>query len=185
MPEVKRETGEVKVDLSKSRDKTWFKKEFSASTLLFWIKGSVSVDYRFVKVVEQNTVLGLIPAGKHKQNIPLKNISAASIDTSYSVKDFIVGIIVALIGLAMINSSALFGFLAFIIGVGIFLNGIMTKLSIEKAGSAYEISVPFYDKQSLVYIQQAIEEAISTDIDKTDQSLYHHRLAEDDMDDVQ
>ncbi|WP_278966113.1 hypothetical protein [Lactobacillus apis] len=81
----------------------------------------------------------------------------------------------------MINSSALFGFLAFIIGVGIFLNGIMTKLSIEKAGSAYEISVPFYDKQSLVYIQQAI----STDIDKTDQSLYHHRLAEDDMDDVQ
>lgn len=85
----------------------------------------------------------------------------------------------------MINSSALFGFLAFIIGVGIFLNGIMTKLSIEKAGSACEISVPFYDKQSLVYIQQAIEEAISTDIDKTDQSLYHHRLAEDDMDDVQ
>ncbi len=81
----------------------------------------------------------------------------------------------------MINSSALFGFLAFIIGVGIFLNGIMTKLSIEKAGSACEISVPFYDKQSLVYIQQAI----STDIDKTDQSLYHHRLAEDDMDDVQ
>lgn len=81
----------------------------------------------------------------------------------------------------MINSSALFGFLAFIIGVGIFLNGIMTKLSIEKAGSAYEISVPFYYKQSLVYIQQAI----STDIDKTDQSLYHHRLAEDDMDDVQ
>lgn len=81
----------------------------------------------------------------------------------------------------MINSSALFGFLAFIIGVGIFLNGIMTKLSIEKAGSAYEISVPFYDKQSLVYIQQAI----STNIDKTDQSLYHHRLAEDDMDDVQ
>lgn len=81
----------------------------------------------------------------------------------------------------MINSSALFGFLAFIIGVGIFLNGIMTKLSIEKAGSAYEISVPFYDKQSLVYIQQAI----STDIDKTDQSLYHHRLTEDDMDDVQ
>lgn len=185
MPEVNRETGETKVEMNKSRDRTWFKKEFSASALLFWIKGSVSVDYRFVKVVEQNTVLGLIPAGSHKQNIPLKNISDASVDTSYSVKDFIFGIIIAFIGLAMFGSSALFGVILLLIGVGIFLNGIMTKLSIEKAGSAYEIQVPFYDKQSALDIQKAIEEALSTDIDKTDQSLYNKRLSEDDMDNVQ
>lgn len=177
MPEVIKETGEKKVEMNKSRNKTWFKKEFSASTLLFWIKGSVAVDYRFVRIVEQNTVLGLLPAGKHKQNIPLKNISDASIDTSYSVKDFIFGVIIATTGLGMFNSDTA-------IGVIIFLNGIMTKLSIEKGGTAYEISVPFYNKQNMIEIQQAIEEALTTDIDKTDQSLYHHRLAEDDIDEV-
>lgn len=184
MPEVIKETGEKKVEMNKSRNKTWFKKEFSASTLLFWIKGSVAVDYRFVRIVEQNTVLGLLPAGKHKQNIPLKNISDASIDTSYSVKDFIFGVIIATTGLGMFNSDTAIGVIILLIGIGIFLNGIMTKLSIEKGGTAYEISVPFYNKQNMIEIKQAIEEALATDIDKTDQSLYYYRLAEDDKDEV-
>ena len=117
----------------------------------------MAVDYRFVRIVEQNTVLGLLPAGKHKQNIPLKNISDASIDTSYSVKDFIFGVIIATTGLGMFNSDTAIGVIILLIGIGIFLNGIMTKLSIEKGGISYEISVPFYNKQNMIDIQHAIE----------------------------
>lgn len=36
----------------------------------------------------------------------------------------------------------------------------------------------------MIDIQHAIEEALTTDIDKTDQSLYHHHLAEDNVDEV-
>ena len=144
----------------------------------------MAVDYRFVRIVEQNTVLGLLPAGKHKLNIPLKNISDASIDTSYSIKDFIFGVIIAMTGLGTFNSDTAIGVIILLIGIGIFLNGIMTKLSIEKGGTAYEISVPFYNKQNMIEIKQAIEEALATDIDKTDQSLYYYRLAEDDKDEV-
>ena len=144
----------------------------------------MAVDYRFVRIVEQNTVLGLLPAGKHKLNIPLKNISDASIDTSYSIKDFIFGVIIAMTGLGTFNSDTAIGVIILLIGIRIFLNGIMTKLSIEKVGTAYEISVPFYNKQNMIEIKQAIEEALATDIDKTDQSLYYYRLAEDDKDEV-
>ncbi|MBI0033056.1 hypothetical protein [Lactobacillus sp. M0396] len=117
----------------------------------------MAVDYRFVRIVEQNTVLGLLPAGKHKQNIPLKNISDASIDISYSVKDLIFCVIIAMTGLGMFNSDTAIGVIILLIGIGIFLNGIMTKLSIEKGGISYEISVPFYNKQNMIDIQHAIE----------------------------
>lgn len=185
MPEVNKSTDETQIDLKKSRDYVWFKKEFSASTLLFWIKGSISVDYRFVRIVEQNTVLGIIPAGSHKQNIPLKNISDASIETAYSIKRFILGAILAIIGFNLFAYGAFIALIVMLIGAGIFLNGVLTKLSIEKSGSDYVIEVPFYDKTNIVAAQKAIEQALITDTDKTDQSLYHHRLADDDLDDVQ
>ena len=38
MPEIIKETAEKKVAVDKSRNKTWFKKEFSASTLLFGLR---------------------------------------------------------------------------------------------------------------------------------------------------
>ncbi len=38
---------------AKSRSNTWIKKEFSASALLFWVKGQISVDYRFVRINEK------------------------------------------------------------------------------------------------------------------------------------
>ncbi|SYW09721.1 hypothetical protein [Oenococcus oeni] len=185
MPEISKNTSEKKVSIKKTRDKVWFKKEFSASALLFWIKGSVAVDYRFVRIVEQNTIFGLIPAGNHKQNIPLKNISDTSVNSYYNVKNFIWGIIIALIGFALFDSSTFFGLIAVLIGVGLFLNGIMTQLDIEKGGSSYIINVPFYNKNDVSEIQQAIEQALSADVDKTDQSLYHKRLNNDDIDNVQ
>lgn len=185
MPEVKKGARDTQVELKKSRDSVWFKQEFSASALLFWIKGSIAVDYRFVRIIEQNTVLGMIPAGKHKQNIPLKNISDASINTSYQIKRFIIGIIIGFIGLGLLGSSAFWGFIVLLLGVFIFLNGIYTVLAIEKGGSNYIIQVPFYDKQKMIAAQNAIEQALTTDSDKTDYSLYNNRLRKDDLDDVQ
>ncbi|WP_311407650.1 hypothetical protein [Liquorilactobacillus uvarum] len=183
MPEVTK-NHEPKVEMNKTRGGVWLKKDFSASALLFWIKGSVAVDYRFVRIVEQNTILGLIPAGNNKQNIPLKNISGVSVNTSYKVKRFILGIIVALIGLSVLDSSALMGLIILLIGVATFLNGILTEIEIEKSGSSFVLYVPFFNKADIISIQQGIEQALSNDIDKTDMSLYNHRLEDDDIDDI-
>lgn len=182
MPEV--QNGETKVDVNKTRNQKWIEKTFSASALLSWIKGSISVDYRFVRIVEPNTILGIIPAGQQTQNIPLKNITSSTISTSYSAGRFLLGGFLALAGLFMLGSNPLMGLILAVVGVGIFLNGMLTQLSIEKAGSAYIISVPFFNKEDVIAVSKVINEALATDIDKTDQSLYQHRLADDNLDNV-
>ncbi len=170
---------------TKSRSNTWIKKEFSASALLFWVKGQISVDYRFVRINEKNTVLGVFPAGSHTQNVPLKNISNVSLNTAYKMSRFIWGIILFFFGFAAMDASVLLGLILMVLGVGMFLNGIMTQLEIEKSGNGYTIAVPFFNKTDMQEVQQVIEDALSTDVDKTDQSLYQHRLNPNDMDNVE
>ncbi len=45
---------------------------FSISLIFFWLKGEIEVDSRFVKTNLTNTILGIIPAGRDQQSIPLK-----------------------------------------------------------------------------------------------------------------
>lgn len=169
----------------KSRDNTWIEKSFSASALLFWIKGKISVDYRFVRVNEKNTIWGIFPAGSNTQNIPLKNISNVALNTAYKMSRFLWGILLAVIGIAFIQDSPLVGLILLALGILIFLCGILTQVEIERSGTAYSFEVPFFNKADMQEVQHVIEEALSTDADKTDQSLYHHRLNEQSMDDVQ
>ncbi|GAA2986516.1 hypothetical protein [Lentilactobacillus parakefiri] len=151
------------------------KKGFSASALLFWIKGSISIDYRFIRVIEKNTFLGLIPSGTFKQNIPLKNVTDIELNTNYKIGRFILGIVLILLGISIMSNSAFMGLIILIIGMGTFLNGIMTQLAIEKGGSTFTINVPFFNKSDMIDAQQAIEEALATDADKTDLNLYSHQ----------
>lgn len=48
------------------------KVEFALSILFFWVKGSVAVDSRFVKVNTANAILGIFPAGRDAETMPLK-----------------------------------------------------------------------------------------------------------------
>lgn len=153
-------------------NKPWISKEFSASALLFWIKGKISVDYRFVRIVEKNTILGLIPAGEKRQNIPLNNITDASISTSYKVGRFIAGIILAFLGFAMFTTSILLGLLLLALGVFTFMNGIMTQLIIDKAGSSYILNVPFFNKDDIHAVQGGLERAIQEQMDKSDLNFF-------------
>lgn len=142
--------------------------EFSLSLLFFWIKGHLSVDSRFIKVSTANAIFGLFPAGKDSQNIPLKNISSTQLSSKYSIFRMIIGIIIVLTSFSRLGVS-FFGALIFLlIGVVIFGSGMMTTLTIQKAGRDFTIKVPFYEKSKLIQAQDYIEEALSHDTDKTD-----------------
>ncbi|MCI1893329.1 MAG: hypothetical protein LKJ29_00525 [Lactobacillus sp.] len=184
MPEIN-QNGNTVVNVKKSRNGSWIDKEFSASVFLFFIKGRISVDYRGVHITEQNTMLGIIPAGQNKQTIPLNNISGASISTAYKASRFFWGAILAILGIFTLPSSPLLGIILAVIGVVMFANGILTKLFIEKSGTAYALSVPFFNKADIIAVQQVIEQALEANADKTDNSLYMKRLNEEDMSDVQ
>ena len=146
--------------------------QFSTSLLFFWIKGKVEVDSRFVKTNISNTLLGFIPAGKDQQSIPLKNISGAMLSTQYFFKPFIIGLILFFMGFGTMSDSFLLGLILLILGVGIAGNGIQTVLNIEKSGSPYLISVPFFEKQKMQVLVNNIQEALAEDTDKTDLNLF-------------
>ncbi|MRS27607.1 hypothetical protein, partial [Bacillus sp. RIT694] len=135
--------------------------EFSTSLLFFWIKGRVDVDNRFVKTNLSNTLLGFIPAGKDQQNIPLKNISGAMLSTKYFFKPIILGILIFLFGLGTLSDSFIGGLIFLLIGIGIAGSGIQTILRIEKSGTPYHISVPFFEKEKMQLLNDIIHNALA------------------------
>lgn len=146
--------------------------KFSTSLLFFWEKGKVEVDNRFVKTNLTNTILGFIPAGKDQQSIPLKNISGAMLSTKYLFKPLIIGLILLIIGLSSFSDSFLLGLILLILGIGIAGSGILTILKIEKAGTPYLISVPFFEKRKMQVLLNHIQDALAEDTDKTDLNLF-------------
>ncbi|AEB31225.1 hypothetical protein CAR_50p530 (plasmid) [Carnobacterium sp. 17-4] len=149
--------------------------DFSLSMLFFWVKGFISVDSRFVKVSGANTILGIIPAGRDNQSIPLKNISSARISTSYKIKPMLVGIILIFIAINMLGDNVLGALILLLIGVGILGSGMLSVLIIQRAGSDFYISVPFFDKGKLLQAQDMIEEALSYDTDKGDLNMFFEK----------
>ncbi|MGP4039136.1 hypothetical protein ACTWP4_04390 [Gracilibacillus sp. D59] len=152
--------------------------EFSTSLLFFWVKGKVEVDNRFVKTNLSNTLLGFIPAGKDQQSIPLKNISGAMLSTKYFLKPIIIGIILFFLGLGSFGDSFILGLILLILGVGIAGSGIQTILNIEKAGTPYLISVPFFEKQKMQLLNDTIQEALAEDTDKTDLNQFFEKKSQ-------
>lgn len=146
--------------------------KFSLSLLFFWIKGNIFVDSKFVKTNLANTILGFIPAGRDNQSIPLKNISSSSISTYYNFKALIGGIFLSFIGLSMISNSFLLALILLLIGVNYFCSGIKTRLIIEKSGTPYIISTPFFEKSKIIEINNCIHQALADDTDKTDLNLF-------------
>lgn len=154
------------------------KVEFAISLLFFWVKGAVEVDSRFVKTKVSNTILSVIPAGTDKQSIPLKNISGSMLSTKFLVKPFIIGFIFILLGFGFIGDSFLAGLILLIIGIGTAGSGIQTVLIIEKSGSPYVITVPFFEKQKMQLLNDVIHEALADDTDKTDLNLFFDKKVE-------
>ena len=143
---------------------------FSISLLLFWLKGGVEVDYHFIKTHIPNTVLGLFPAGANDWGIPLKNVSATVMQTSYRVLPMILGALIMFGSIPMLVDADTFLFALFLLLLGIVMigSGFRTMLIIQRSGTDYTISAPFFEKGKLLEIKDAIDGGLSRDIDKTD-----------------
>lgn len=152
--------------------------EFSTSLLFFWVKGKVEVNDKFVKTNLSNTLFGFIPAGKDQQSIPLKNISGAMLSTQYFFKRIIFGLILFFIGLGTLGDSFIFGLILLILGIGIAGSGIQTLVNIEKAGTPYLISVPFFEKQKMQLLNNIIHDALAVDTDKTDLNMFFDKKSQ-------
>src|SRR5699024_1248105 len=111
-------------------------------------------------------------------SIPLKNISGSMLSTKFFIKPFIIGFILIFIGFGLIGDSFIAGLIFLLIGIGTAGSGIQTVLIIEKAGSPYLISVPFFEKGKMLLLNDAIHNALSYDTDKTDLNLFFDKKVE-------
>ncbi len=98
---------------------------------------------------------------------------------------FIWGIILFFFGFAAMDASVLLGLILMVLGCRDVLKWDYDPVGNWKSGNGYTIAVPFFNKTDMQEVQQVIEDALSTDVDKTDQSLYQHRLNPNDMDNVE
>lgn len=146
--------------------------KMSLSLLFFWIKGSIKIDQRFVRVNLANTVLGIIPAGMNEQNIPLKNISAVVVSKKFKLLPMVIGLLIALAGLSLLGEDFIPALVMLVIGVLLFGSGIRTAMAIERSGGTVVIVVPFYEKAKLDVIAAEINEMLANDADKTDLGKY-------------
>jgi hypothetical protein len=71
-----------------------------------------------------------------------------------------------------LSDSFIGGLIFLLIGIGIAGSGIQTILRIEKAGTPYHISVPFFEKKKMQLLNDIIHNALADDTDKTDLNLF-------------
>lgn len=137
--------------------------KFSVSLLAFWVKGSMSVNDRFLNIDMPNTVFfGLIPAGKDKQHTPLSGITNVSTSTSFKLGAMIFGAIITLGGFASMGNSGLGGLIVALIGIVMFLSGIKASMSFERAGIRQQISVPFFESSKISTFVDEINEKLAS-----------------------
>ncbi|MGX7197149.1 zinc ribbon domain-containing protein [Enterococcus olivae] len=142
--------------------------DFSVSVALFWIKGYISVDNKMIKTSTQNTIAGIIPAGQNSQVFRLDNVQGSSTHSSYKLSSFVWGAIIALIGFSSLSASFFFGLILLVIGIVNFLNGIINVIVINGNGSNYSISIPFFEKGKIEYINSKIQDSLAYSQDAHD-----------------
>lgn len=119
---------------------------FITSFLTFYLKGFIETDNNFVKLECPNTILSLIPLGKVKKQVSVTQLAEVGTSFYLRFKDFVVGVLVAIIGLALMTANPVCIIVA-AIGVLMALNSIQTKLTISTtAGAEYTIYFLVFEK---------------------------------------
>lgn len=135
---------------------------FMSALLTFYLKGEISMDEAFLRLKIPNTILGFIPLGSKVNNIPVDHI--ATVDTNFSLdfKNFLIGVIVAGLGLAMIGSSFLAALIFLAIGACVALSSIHTILSFQaSSGMQQNVSFLVFEKSKAEQACEMIQRAMA------------------------
>lgn len=155
-------------------------RQFASSILTAYIKGEVKLqNSNMVEITIPNSILTFIPLGTKKVTVPVSQISSVGTNFYLDFKNFVIGVIITLIGLSCfgdINSIGTF-FTALIItalGAAECLNALHVYLSInntsgevvgsnakiDKNGNIRNDGIPF------IIFHKAIAEQIASDINQ-------------------
>ena len=135
---------------------------FVTNLLLFWLKANYALTNKRLTGETPNTFMGIFPVGKAQLAQPLKTIASVTSSTKFTFGRLLLGALLAIIGLALMGSSALIGLILIILGVvGILNCYTATFIITNNAGmnTGYEISI--LEKSKVVEFTNEINSVIA------------------------
>jgi hypothetical protein len=124
--------------------------QFTTNLVLAWLKTDFSLTNKRFIGFQSNTLFGVFPLGKKEITYPLKNIAGVGVSTKFHFKRFIIGLILAIVGLSMMGNSFLGGLILFLIGALPLLNSFTSTLNVtNNAGQSHFLEMSILEKNKV------------------------------------
>lgn len=154
---------------------------YITSLLTFYMKGEISVEQNFVKFKDPNSILGLIPLGSKKENIPINQI--ASTQSNFKVKfgKLIVAVVILLFAIMMFGeeNGAVGGILFLIIAGNTILNAFEVDLQVNlTSGQKRLIDFFIFEKSKAELAERSINALISDRLNDTNARQQTDRIVD-------
>ena len=150
---------------------------FMTSLLTFYLKGEIVHEQNFIRLKWPNTLLTFIPLVSNKENLPVNQISSVSTSFSLSLKDLLIGLVVAIIVPLMFGNFL--GIIPFAIGIGMCITAFHTILTIDMtSGTEYNIPFLLFEKSKAADAEEYINSMIANRMDDTNTRVHTERQTE-------
>lgn len=154
---------------------------YITSLLTFYMKGEISVEQNFIKFKDPNSILGLIPLGSKKENIPINQI--ASTQSNFKVKfgKLIVAVVILLFAIMMFGeeNGAVGGILFLIIAGNTILNAFEVDLQVNlTSGQNRLIDFFIFEKSKAELAERSINALISDRLNDTNARQQTDRIVD-------
>ncbi len=96
------------------------------SFILFFLRPSYVITNKRLVGEFYNLFLRIIPTGKDNITYPLNNVAGVQLSTNFSVKEFFLGLVIALVGLFSVSHLLFFSLILILIGIIAIINSFKT-----------------------------------------------------------
>src|SRR6266480_1966324 len=108
--------------------------QFIFSLPYFFLKTTVELTDRRLVFERPNTMLGVIPIGKQKDTVPLRNVASVGTSTRIGFVQLILGILLALVGGSQLGKPTVGSIIVLALGVLLILNAFQAKFRVTTNG---------------------------------------------------
>lgn len=153
--------------------------KYMTSLLTFYLKGEIRQEQNFVNLKKPNTILKLIPLGAKKESIPVSQLASVESNFKLYFKRFLLGVIIAILGLVLISKAVVPAIIIFTIGANYVITAFETILTIKTtAGDVKSISFLVFEKSKADKAEAQIRQIISNRLDDTNNRIQTDRIVD-------
>lgn len=152
---------------------------YVTSLLTFYLKGEIAAEQNFIRFNEPNTILGLIPLGAKKENIPVTQIASVQSNMRVKFLKLVVGVIVSILALSLFKDSFLGGLIILLIGLNVVLDAFEIDLDISNtSGQIKSIDFFIFDKSKADLAVDQINSIIANRLSDTNNREQTDRIVD-------